>query len=261
MANATETSCPCSSPGAGRKPLVVLLDEAHTLDLEVGQALLNASQEVRSRAPFLLCLAGTPGLVAHLSRMGASFVGRSEELRIRLLERGAAEAALVEPLKASGIAIEPEALATVIEESQRYPYFVQVWGGALSRAVSAAGAPARITPETVEAARPAFDRVRERFYLERYDELEQAGLLPAARAVAEAFRQSAAPVLSRGAIDRTLKEAEAGLAERQGLNAQGFIWQSLDPAYKAAHGTINVFELGIPSLMAHVLDEATRPAA
>ena len=56
------------------------------------------------------------------------------------------------------------------------------------------------------------------------------------------------------------KETGAGLAERQGLNAPGFIWQSLDPAYKAAHGTLNVFEPGIPSLMAHVRDEAARNA-
>ena len=243
-----------------RRPLIVLLDEAHTLDLEVGQALLNASQEVGSRAPFLLCLAGTPGLTNHLSRMGASFVGRSRELRIRLLERTAAAAALVEPLKASGIAIEPEALAAVIDESQRYPYFVQVWGDALLEAATADGA-AAITPKTIEAARPEFEGVRERFYLERYDELEQADLLPAAAAVAEAFRQSAAPVLSRGAIDRALKEAGAGLVERQALNARGFIWRSLDPAYKTAHGTLNVFEPGIPSLMAHVRDEATRSAA
>ena len=45
-----------------RKPLVVLLDEAHTLALDVGSALLNASQQVRAEAPFLLVLAGTPGL-------------------------------------------------------------------------------------------------------------------------------------------------------------------------------------------------------
>ena len=120
--------------------------------------------------------------------------------------------------------------------------------------------PARITPETVEAARPAFEAVRGRFYLERYDELEQAGLLPAARAVAEAFRQTGAPVLGRSAVDRALKEAGAGLAERQALNAREFIWQSLDPAYQAAHGTLDVFEPGIPSLMAHVRDEATRNA-
>ena len=44
-----------------RKPLVALLDEAHTLDPEVGKVLLNSSQKVRARAPFLLVLAGTPG--------------------------------------------------------------------------------------------------------------------------------------------------------------------------------------------------------
>ena len=53
------------------------------LDVDVGRDLLNLSQEVRSRAPFLLVLAGTPNLPAHLNRMDASFwkpggtVGRS----------------------------------------------------------------------------------------------------------------------------------------------------------------------------------------
>ena len=55
-----------------RKPLAVLLDEAHTLDLEVGRTLLNASQQVRDEAPFLLVLAGTPGLPEHLGAMNAS---------------------------------------------------------------------------------------------------------------------------------------------------------------------------------------------
>ena len=45
-----------------RRPLAVLLDEAHNLDPEVGQVLLNASQKVRDKAPFLLVMAGTPGL-------------------------------------------------------------------------------------------------------------------------------------------------------------------------------------------------------
>ena len=48
------------------RALVVLLDEAHTLDLGVGQLLLNVSREVRADAAFLLVLAGTPGLPAHL---------------------------------------------------------------------------------------------------------------------------------------------------------------------------------------------------
>lgn len=40
------------------RALVALVDEAHTLDLAVGQLLLNVSQEVRTDAPFLLARMG-----------------------------------------------------------------------------------------------------------------------------------------------------------------------------------------------------------
>ena len=63
-----------------RRPLAVLLDEAHTLDLDVGATLLNVSQEVRgAEVPFLLALAGTPGLPTHLDSMDASFWSRLGE--------------------------------------------------------------------------------------------------------------------------------------------------------------------------------------
>ena len=54
-------------------PLVVLVDEAHALEPEIGRWLLNATQVAGSRAPFLLILAGAPDLRARLSGMGASF--------------------------------------------------------------------------------------------------------------------------------------------------------------------------------------------
>ena len=116
-----------------RKPLVVLLDEAHTLDLGVGRMLLNASQQVRANAPFLLVLAGTPGLAAHLGAMNASFWRRLGEgrLGIGLLSDAATRAALVEPLAAHGTSLDADALNAVIDDSQRYPYFIQVWGRAL----------------------------------------------------------------------------------------------------------------------------------
>ncbi len=59
-----------------KKPLALLLDEAHTVDVEVGRILLNTSQQVRDEAPFLLVMAGTPGLPAHLGAMNASFWSR-----------------------------------------------------------------------------------------------------------------------------------------------------------------------------------------
>ena len=233
-----------------RKPLIVLLDEAHTLDPAVGQALLNASQKVRGEAPFLLCLAGTPGLMAYLGRIQTTFAERSEKLRIRLLDRASTEEALVEPLKAGGFAIERDALDMVIMETQGYPYFIQVWGNALASA--AAGAPC-ITQDTVDAARPAFAAVRNEFYGGRWSELERSRLMRAAVTVAMAFERQGTPVLGR----RTLRDAlsAAGVApEASGdLEDGGYIWVSHDPANEAAWGTDNLWEPGIPSLMAYVL--------
>ncbi len=116
-----------------KSPLVVLVDEAHTLDRDVGELLLNVSQEVRANAPFLLVLAGTPDLPAHLSTMNASFWSRlgKGRLGIGLLSDAAARAALVEPLAAHGVGIDAGALDAVVERSQRYPYFIQLWGEAL----------------------------------------------------------------------------------------------------------------------------------
>ena len=106
-----------------RTPLAVLLDEAHTLDIEVGRTLLNTSQRIRDEAPFLLVLAGTPGLPAHLGAMDASFWSRLDEgrLGIGLLSAAAARAALTEPLAAHGVGIDADALDAVVEDSQCYP--------------------------------------------------------------------------------------------------------------------------------------------
>ena len=55
-------------------PLVISLDEAHNLDPEVGNQLLNLSQTTRRQGGrFLLVLAGTPNLRNHLTKMDATF--------------------------------------------------------------------------------------------------------------------------------------------------------------------------------------------
>ncbi len=238
------------------KPVVVLLDEAHTLAHEVGQLLLNVSQEVRADAPFLLVLAGTPGLPAHLSAMNASFWSRLGEgrLGIGLLSDDAARAALVEPLAAHGVGIEADALAAVVEDSQRYPYFIQLWGEALWKQRLATGA-TRLTAAHGEAAQPnVIARVTD-YYQDRYRELEVGGLLPAAVATAPLFRAGAAATASDHAIDAALAatgaDAAARLEAREELNRLGYIWSppgQLPPV---------VWIAGIPSLMAHVLDHAT----
>ena len=237
------------------KPLVLLLDEAHTLNSEVGYALLNASQKVGRDLPFLLVLAGTPGLPSHLNTMNASFWNRAERRPIGRLDSEATAAAIREPLEGERIAIDRNALERVVRASRGYPYFVQIWGQALWRQVAGPAAPEagrRLTRAETEAARTDFEREKNSDYLDRYEELENLRLLPVARAVADAF--VAQPLLDDAEFEsailaglRTPGGADGMTKARDAIRDLGYVWRpEATPAW----------EPGIPSLMDYV---RTRP--
>ena len=233
-----------------KKPLLLLLDEAHTLDAGVGHALLNAGQIVGRKQPFLLVLAGTPQLESRLSEMDVSFWSRSELLPIGRLDAAATADALRLPLAGENVTVDDDALAQLVAANQGYPYFVQLLGEALWRRVVAAGPSAgrRITRADVEAVRPDLEQKKGRYYLQRYNELHDQGLLPAARAVAEAFEE-------RERLDGAQLEAAVrrGLGGRDGekrtaataktLGHLGYIWRP---------DAVPTWEAGIPSLMDYV---------
>ena len=243
-----------------RRPLVVLLDEAHTLPLDAGAALLNTSQQVRgAAAPFLLVLAGTPGLPSHLNAMDASFWPRLGQglLGVGRLSEDAARQALSEPLAEHGVDIDAEALAVVVAESQRHPYFVQLWGDALWQRHLAAGTNS-ITEGCARAAAPEVTAQMADYYRQRFTELEAENLVPAAVAVAKLFERNGAADASDQAVDAALADAGAAdagacFATRQALNRLGYIWQPPSQQAPARWGP------GIPSLMAHVLRQAAVP--
>ena len=238
---------------AKAKPLVILLDEAHTLKPEVGQWLLNAAQAAGSEAPFLLVLAGTPDLRARLSEMEASFWNRAEQLPLGRLDETAAGEAIRRPLAEDGIGVEEEALARMVRESHGYPFFVQLWGrAAWDRVRGAGGGAGRVTTAVVEEAAGEFEIRRNRYYSDRYRELEERDLLPAARAVAAAFRGEG--LLSHAAFRRAIERGGGGGpgigAAAKALEHLGFVWQ--------ARGTLS-WEPGIPSLMDCILENAPPP--
>ncbi len=238
-----------------RKPLAVLLDEAHTLDVEVGRTLLTTSQHVRDDAPFLLVLAGTPGLAAHLGTMNASFWSRlgKGRLGIGLLSDTAARAALAEPLAAYGVDIDVGDLDAVVDDSQRYPYFIQLWGEALWDQRLATGA-IRLTAAHADTARPDVAARVTDYYEDRYRELDQSGWLPVAERVAARFRSTSAltyrelkSAVAEGLAPNAPGQAQAALAALERL---GFVWHPPGQVPPVR------YEAGIPSLMAYVLDQA-----
>ena len=240
-----------------RRPLVVLLDEAHTLDLDVGRLLLNASQSVRADAPFLLVLAGTPGLEQHLGAMNASFWDRLDDGRLGIgrLSGTAARAALVEPLEAHDVTIDAEALDEVVEDSQLYPYFVQVWGRALWRQRTTTGATHLTAAHSNAARRDVAARVAD-YYEGRYLELDRSGNLAVAEHVAAkarcrtslSYEELKAAVAEGLAPDPPRQVVHEALADLQRL---GFVWRPPGQAPPAR------YEPGIPSLKDHVLDHAS----
>ena len=236
-----------------QRPLVVLLDEAHTLDPAVGRALLNASRSVSALAPFLLVLAGTPGLETKLNAMSATFWDRAEQVAIGLLDQTAAAEALTRPFEAEvpPVTFESAALARAIEASQCYPYFLQLVGAALWDVATTSGG-RTINDDVVTGAARTFDRSRGTYYHHRRDELEREGLLDVASALARAFKgrdwmvqaEVDAAIAGTSPRSRRTDDRAETIRIREDLAAVGYVWNP--------PGERDTWRPGLPSLMAHV---------
>lgn len=223
------------------------------MDTVVGQALLNASQSVAALAPFLLVLAGTPGIAPQLNAMSATFWDRAEQIGMGLLDESAAADALSRPFEAETppAAFEAAALSRAVEASQRYPYFVQLIGAALWD-VAAANGHGTIDGGVVAQAASAFDQGRGTYYHHRHNELERAGLLDVASAIARAFgnrdqmtQAEVDAVIAGTRMKSGTKESQdEAIRVRDDLAAVGYVWNP--------PGEGQVWRPGIPSLMAHI---------
>ena len=169
-----------------KKPMVVLLDEAHEPpDFEVLRVLLHVVQQVAREAPFLLVLAGTPLLTEILTKVKATFIERADRVGLGYLDEQSAAAAISVPLEKDGMTIAGNALDKAVGNSQAYPFFLQRWGAALWEHSKKAGV-AKLTLDDVNLVEDSVDAKKTEFYESRYETISSFHeLLAAARAVAE----------------------------------------------------------------------------
>lgn len=206
-------------------------------------------------------MAGTPGLQAHLNTMSATFWSRAEKLGIDAeklgidrLDEAAAAQALVRPLAEQRpmIVFDDGALAGVVEESQGYPYFLQLWGAALWNAARTRSA-TRIDDPLVALAVPEFVRQRSAYYEDRREELEREELLDLAAGVAAAFGERTA--LRSRELNAVIADASPGgdstaqvLQYRDRLATLGYVWKPPEAE--------DLWQPGIPSLMDYIAAHA-----
>lgn len=149
------------------KALVLFIDEMQDLDNELLEALVTVQHIAGQRElPFFVIGAGLPNLPARLADV-RSYAERLFEYRtIGRLPAEAARASLAGPAEQMGQSYAAEALDLLLEESGRYPYFIQEFGSAMWTVATA-------SPFSVENARAAAELGRARldsgFFPSRWD--------------------------------------------------------------------------------------------
>lgn len=114
---------------AAETPIAIFVDEVQYLSTEDLSALIVTVHRIGQRGlPLIVFGAGLPQLAA-LAGEAKSYAERLFDYPpVGALEDAAAERAIREPIHDEGAQIAPNALASIVEQTQGYPYFLQEWG-------------------------------------------------------------------------------------------------------------------------------------
>ena len=234
---------------ADSAPLVVIVDEVHTVAPEVGREFLDAVQTAGSAGlPFFLIAAGTPDAPRKIRRAGTFAERAFERLPIGRLDRAAAAQALVKPAEADGRPIAENALELLVGESQDYPFFIQLLGSIAWEAAADAGE-SIISLQMAEKAVAAARIQMEQFYMDRFDEAEEREVVEALATLAERITRRGGR-LGHDELRQLLRE----IAGRESVpfrpSSLLITLRDLGVVWETASG---VWEMGIPSFANYIL--------
>ncbi len=170
------------------RPMVLIVDEAHTLKGDAGAFFLNYMQSIAMKGRLLLVLAGTPNLRSALIATEASFISRGRDRPLGPLNPGGARDSIEIPLGSQSppVAIDPRALEKVVEDSHGYPFFLQTWGEELWTG-RREDAPDLIDMNTLRDVRDIVQERKDELYSGYFGEISKMRHLLPAKALAEAF--------------------------------------------------------------------------
>ena len=225
-----------SAGDAARKAttaLALFVDELQYVQEEQLAALITAlHRTAQRRLPVVLVGAGLPQLRGRMGR-AKSYAERLFDFpEIGPLSPEAARLAIAKPVRDQGFDVTPEALDRILEQTRRYPYFLQEWGKHSWDTAQASP----ITREDVEnASAAAVAALDESFFRVRFDRLT-----PAEKRYLRAMAELGPGPHRSGDIAEELGRPVTALGlSRNKMIAKGMIWS---PSHGDTAFTVPLFD-------------------
>ncbi|HEV2578051.1 MAG TPA: ATP-binding protein [Acidobacteriaceae bacterium] len=221
-----------AAKGAGTA-VVLFIDELQYLPQDQFAALIAAlHRSIQRQLPVTIVGAGLPQLRA-LAGEAKSYAERLFEFpTIGPLSAEEAERAIRKPADDAGVSYTDDAVASILERTQGYPYFLQEWG---NRAWDIASE-SPITRENVDRASiEAIATLDESFFRVRFDRLT-----PTEKRYLRAMAELGPGAHRSGDIAALLEKSVTGLGTlRQSLIVKGMIWS---PGHGETAFTVPLFD-------------------
>ncbi len=221
-----------ASAAAG-KPIAILVDELQYLTTQEFSALIMSVHRINQRnLPLIVIGAGLPQILG-LAGASKSYAERLFRYpKVGALERDDAVIAITHPAESEGVKFEDEAVAQILDVTQRYPYFLQQWAYEAWNASPTE----TIGAEIIETAtRAAIEELDQSFFKVRFDRCT-----PSEKRYMRALSELGSGTQRSGDIADVLKVKSTSVAPtRSALIRKGMIYS---PSHGDTAFTVPLFD-------------------
>ena len=216
-----------------KKPVLLLLDEVTHYEPQALEEILRAGQRlIMDKCPFAMIMAGTPKLDRFLKQVSTTFIRHSDKTYINALRDEETLEALGKPFQLTKVKVEDEALLHMAKLTDNYPYFIQIVGRHVWKAMLASG-DRKVSLTLVQDTESEIQLSRKLFYSGIYaDMIDDDLVIHASRAMeilhknqGKVSREGMISGLGNTAIDRFEKKYVDIFHQ---LKNYGFIWEQID---------------------------------
>ena len=197
-----------------RHPVLLSLDEVMHYNVASLEILLQECQRmIKQKFPLAVMIAGTPALDVRLRQADASFINRYQSMYIHQLSDEAVRDALRKPLLDNGVKVADEALDLMASWTDNYPYFIQLAGREVWKAMRKAKLN-EVDLALAQGAEAAMQKERQIYYHSVYEKIADADALAYASQVVAIVEGADSLFTSEKVVDK-LAAANNGMSSQE----------------------------------------------